>query len=92
MRLAVAAEVPDAEVTAIEGHARELRGLEDVGRKLGGGPAYDRTLRAMGGTLATLASRATRPDGLRPVDLARLLEILAGPDAAAALLPRPAVA
>ncbi len=92
MRLAVAEQVQDAEVTAIETGARELRGLEGAGRRLGGGQAYDRALRAMGETLTALATRATQPDGLRPIDLARMLEILAGPDAGAALLPRAATA
>ena len=66
--------------------ARRLRALEGAGRKLGGAPAYDRALRDLTTSLGTLGAQARHPAGLRPVDLARSVEILAGPEAAAALL------
>jgi hypothetical protein len=86
LRLAEAPVVTDAEVEAMEAGARRLRALEGAGRKLGGAPAYDRALRDLTASLGTLGAQARHPDGLRPVDLARSLEILAGPEAAAALL------
>jgi len=70
----------------MEEGARRLRALEGAGRKLGGAPAYDRALRDLTASLGTLGAQARHPDGLRPVDLARSVEILAGPEAAAALL------
>lgn len=86
MALAAAPEVDDDAVAAIEAEARGLRGLEAAGRRLGGSGAYDRALRAMAETLARLGARARHPGGLRPMDLARTVEILAGPDAAARVL------
>jgi hypothetical protein len=86
LALAEAPEVGDEAVAAIEAEARELRGLEAAGRRLGGSAAYDRALRAMAETLAALGGRTTDAGGLRPVDLARTIEILAGPDTAARLL------
>ena len=43
-------------------------------------------LRDLTTSLGTLGGQARNPEGLRPVDLARSVEILAGPEAAAALL------
>jgi hypothetical protein len=78
--------VEDADVAAMEDGARRLRALEGAGRKLGGATAYDRALRDLTTSLGTLGGQARNPEGLRPVDLARSVEILAGPEAAAALL------
>ncbi|MCB4823421.1 hypothetical protein [Roseicella aerolata] len=90
LRLATAPVVTDADVMAIEAGARGLRALQTAGRRLGGAAAYDRALRDLTGSLLTLAAEARNPAGLRPVDLARSIEILVGPDAAAALLgPQP---
>ncbi|WP_431271325.1 hypothetical protein [Dankookia sp. P2] len=86
LRLAEASAVTDAEVEGMEEGARRLRALEGAGRKLGGAAAYDRALRDLTASLGALGSRARHPHGLRPVDLARSVEILAGPEAAAALL------
>jgi hypothetical protein len=83
-----APEVADETVAAIEAEARGLARLESAGRRLGeGGGAYDRARRAIAEALALLAARARHPAaGLRPMDLARVAEILAGTEEAAALL------
>ena len=86
LKLAAAPAVSDAEVAAIEDGARRLRTLESAGRKLGGAPAYDRALRDLTASLGVLGQQARNPAGLQPVDLARSIEILAGPDAAMAVL------
>ncbi|MDO9708784.1 hypothetical protein [Paracraurococcus lichenis] len=85
-RLADAPMVTDAEVEALEDGARQLRALEGAGRRLGGGTAYDRAIRDLTTGLATLGGRTGPEGGLSRVDLARSIEILAGPEAAAALL------
>jgi hypothetical protein len=85
-KLAEAPVVADAEVAAMEEGARRLRALEGAGRRLGSAPAYDRALRDLIASLTGLASKACHPEGLQRVDLARSVEILAGPEAAAALL------
>ena len=82
-----APEVADETVAAIETEARGLARLEGAGRRLGdGGGAYDRARRAIAGALALLAGRTRHPAGLRLMDLARVAEILAGTEEAAALL------
>ncbi|TCZ64402.1 hypothetical protein [Roseicella aquatilis] len=86
-RLAAAPAVGDTEVAAMEEGARRLRVLEGAGRRLGNTQAYDRALRDLTASLRALGAQATNPEGLRPMDLARSLEILAGPEAAATLLP-----
>jgi hypothetical protein len=79
--------VNDAAVQALETGARQLRALEQVGRRLGGGGAYDKAMAAMTEALARLGPIAgTGPDDLRRMDLARLVEILSGPDAAMQML------
>lgn len=85
-------EVEDTDVAGIEAGARGLRSLAAVGRKLGDPAAYDRALRAATGSILKLAGRAGTPGGLGPMDLARTIEILAGPDAAAAALAGPRAA
>lgn len=84
--LAEAPEVPDEAVAAMEAEARRLRLLDAAGRRLGDAHAYDGALRGLTERLAALAGRAAQPAGLRPIDLARIAEILAGPEAAAAVL------
>jgi hypothetical protein len=81
--LARAAGRPDdAGMLAMEATARSLRRLETAGRTLGGASAYDAALRGVTDALATLRAR---PDA-NLADLARLTEILAGPEAALRLL------
>lgn len=77
-----AGRIDDAAMSGMEQAARTLRRLEQAGRSLGGGTAYDAMLRRMTETLAGL--RSSR--GADAVDLARLTEILAGPEAALRLL------
>ena len=86
LRLAAAPAVEDIEVAAMEAGVRRLRALEGGGRRLGSAQAYDRAVRDLTAGLAALAARAGGAEGLRPVDLARSIEILAGPEAAQAVL------
>jgi len=72
------ARLDDAGVQAIEATARSLRRLETAGRTLGGATAYDAALRRVTDTFGTLRGKS----GASTADLARLTEILAGPEAA----------
>lgn len=72
----------DARMQAMEATARNLRRIEAAGRKLGASSAYDATLRKVTDAFAALRGA---PDA-SPADLARLTEILAGPEAALRLL------
>jgi protein-tyrosine-phosphatase len=76
------ARLDDAGITAMEATARSLRRLEAAGRALGGASAYDAALRKV--TDAFVALRG-QPQA-QVADLARLTEILAGPEAALKLL------
>ncbi len=77
----------DTVVLSLETGARQLRGLELVGRRLGSGAAYDKAMATMTEALVRLAPMAgDGADDLRRVDLARLVEILSGPDAAVQML------
>ena len=67
------------EMTSLEEAARGLRRLETAGRQLGSGEQYDRMLRAAARSIGETGQRSL-------VERARLVEILAGPDAALALL------
>jgi hypothetical protein len=73
------------QVPALETAARGLRVLALEGRAIGSGGAYDLLL---GKATDAIRGRAMR-DRLSPVDQVRLVEILAGPDAAFALLDPP---
>ena len=66
----------------IEAAARSLRRIEQAGRQLGGGGAYDQTLTRILDKFATLRGAG----GASVADLARITEILAGPEAAMRLL------
>ncbi len=71
-----------AEVTRLEDIARDLRKLEAAARKLKAGDRLDALLHRAAGEIGGL-----RPDGaLELADRVRLVEILAGPDAALAML------
>src|SRR6185312_5612318 len=66
----------------LETAARRLRALETEGRRIGGGPVYDSMLAE---AVATVT--AARPDAmLSMAHKVRLVELLAGPEAALALL------
>jgi hypothetical protein len=79
--------VTEAAIAEVEGDARALRALAQVGRTVGDPAAYDRSLRTLGEAVGTLGT-GPGGDGLGPVDIARVVEILAGPDAAEAVLRR----
>jgi len=82
-----AAEPADAAMETLEHTARGLRALEAMGRRFGGGEPYERMLRAAGDDVA----RRPVGTGLAAADRARLVELLAGPDAALELLRREAL-
>ena len=67
-------------LTTLEDCARNMRRLEAVGRMLGGGVYFERAIADCAKSLPALAPQARR------VDLARLVEILQGPEAALAML------
>jgi hypothetical protein len=76
--------VSGEDVSAIEAAARDLRMLETEARALGGASAYD--------TMLENAAEAVKAasGGLERMDQIRLVEILAGADAALAMLAEPA--
>jgi hypothetical protein len=82
--LLASAATPE-QVTTLEGQARALRRIELIGRCYGVDHGYDgaakRIIAALRATKHTLA-----PLGLTKLDLARLGEILLGPEAALDLL------
>ena len=71
-----------ANLAALEEVARDLRRLEAVGRSLGSAAHFDRALSDCARALPGLATAA------RPVDLARVVEILQGPEAGLNVLER----
>ncbi len=85
-KLATASKVEDAEVASMEAQARGLRALEIAGRRIGSPGAYDRALRNMAEALAVIATRVDQPEGLQRMDVVRLVEIVAGPEAAEAVM------
>jgi hypothetical protein len=81
---AAAAPLTAMQQTRIEGQIRDLRALETAARKIGGATVYDALLEQA----ATTARSAAATGVLTPVRHMRLVEILAGPEAAEALYPR----
>jgi CTP:molybdopterin cytidylyltransferase MocA len=77
-----AAPLDDAGMAAMEATARSLRRLEHAGRALGGARAYDAALRRVTDAFVALRDQPQAS----AADLARLTEILAGPEAALKLL------
>ncbi len=69
----------DAALDAVEEAARILRAFELEARRFGAGPKFDSLVQSVRGGLRDVA-------GLSRMDLARLTEILAGPEAAARVL------
>lgn len=72
----------DGAMMALETTARALKRLEQAGRMLGGATAYDAAQRRIVDAFGALRAAP----GANPADLARLTEILAGPEAALRLL------
>ncbi len=68
----------DAALDEMEATARRLRRFEIEARRVGGAARFDALLKVM--------ENAVGAAGLAPMDRARLIEILAGPEAAARLL------
>ena len=75
------ASASDETIAGRETAALDLRRLESAGRLFGGGGHYDSVLK-----LATRTLIDSAPTGSSKVDLARVVEILQGPEAALALL------
>lgn len=80
------AAAADCEVDQLEAAARGLKQLEAAGRSVGSESSYDRALRSFGAALEATGARAAA-GGLTRVDLARIAEILCGPETALRLLP-----
>ena len=71
----------DAALDAIEANARRLRRFEMEARRIGGAARFDASMKGMEHTVGAA-------DDLSPMDRARLVEILTGPEAAARQLRR----
>jgi hypothetical protein len=86
--LADAGAASDEAMAEVEGDARAIRALAQIARRAGESSTYDRTLRHLAERVGTLRRQAREQggDGVTLIDLARVMEILAGPEAAAALL------
>jgi hypothetical protein len=79
-----AAATPELILT-MESQARALRRLENIGRRYGLDHGYDGAARRITAALES-ARRTLEPGGMTRLDLARLAEILLGPEAALAYL------
>jgi hypothetical protein len=79
-----AAATPELILT-MESQARALRRLENIGRRYGLDHGYDGAARRITAALEG-ARRTLEPGGMTRLDLARLAEILLGPEAALAYL------
>jgi hypothetical protein len=72
-------------ILTVEGQARALRRIESIGRRYGLDHGYDGAAQRIAAALEA-ARRALKPGGMTRLDLARLAEILLGPEAALAYL------
>jgi hypothetical protein len=79
-----AAATPEL-ILAMEGQARALRRIENIGMRYGIDPGYDSASKRISAVLET-ARQNLEPGGITKLDLARLAEILLGPEAALAFL------
>lgn len=75
-------EAQECDLEALEQAAPALRSLEGAGRRLGNADNYDRMLRQA----ATDVQMVTQGTDISPGERARLVELLAGPDIAWAML------
>ncbi|MEO8715855.1 MAG: hypothetical protein ABI369_12655 [Acetobacteraceae bacterium] len=73
------------DVDGLEGAARTLRKIETAGRRIGSAKAYDTLLRSTAQDVMRLDERP----GLSLADKVRMVEVLAGPDEAMAMLGAP---
>ena len=81
--LATRADASDIDVTLLEGAMRDLREFEAAARGFGGGTSYDLAMAAAASRLASLPR-----DTHTGCNVARLIEILDGPEAGLAYLLR----
>jgi len=79
-----AAATPEL-ILAMEGQARAMRRIENIGRRYGPDQGYDGAGRRIAAALES-ARQALEPGGITRLDLARLAEILLGPEAALGFL------
>jgi len=86
--LAGVAEASDAEVEGMEATARLLRAREAAGRRLGRPEAYDQAVRRLADSIGTLAGGRPPEAAIQLIDIVRIVEIMAGSEAAAAVLRR----
>ncbi len=77
---------PGGEAMLLEATMRDLRKFEAVARRFGGGPGYDRGLSDAATALARPFLSAAAPSGAIACNVARSIEILAGPEAGLAFL------
>ena len=75
-------DADDTQIGVLEATARDLRRFEAIARRIGSADHYDRHLKS---AVAALKPRPNDPAQTK-VDRARLIEILRGPDAAAAAM------
>ncbi len=75
----------DAEVAALESTARHIRALGLAGRRLGSPASYEEADRGLPAATARRIGQPV-PDALNRTDIARLVEIICGPEAAEPLL------
>jgi hypothetical protein len=78
-----AAATPQPDTAGLEANLRDLRRFESIGRNFGGGLVYDLTIAA-----ASLKLAQHPPNPATSSDIARLIEILNGPEAAIDFLLR----
>jgi hypothetical protein len=79
-----AAATPEL-ILSVEGHARALRRIETIGRRYGIDHGYDGAAIRISAALEA-ARQALEPGGMTRLDVARLAEILLGPEAALSFL------
>ncbi len=82
---ALRTSAPPELILAMENDARALRRIENIGRRYGLDHGYDSANRRIAAALGA-ARQTLEPGGLTKLDLARLAEILLGPEAALGFL------